>query len=226
MSSEYQETTHDFNVRFAECYGYHNGRVIVANDFIEEGGKIKLIYSEVRHNITNFRGLNIVTTEFSGSKKMNIEYDNDVFILPKLGYINCTDYAVYIERNHKRSSPSRYRRGLMMNQLKATNISFQEIAKFPERPINFTRIDHLTALSKFLFNPVYYSIDEALELILSGKKLSVAITNTIAIKLNERNNTITLMKNLWEIGEYNQDKNVFDLKTRIFNESLEGIIPL
>lgn len=228
MEIDYKESAHDFEVRFQECWGIKDEKVILSNSFNNSlNNQVSMKYYV----------LDKYKSEKIGNKKyqrywlrdteapINIEFDNNNFPIPKLGFINHSFFTLYFERKHKKSSPSRYRRGLRRDTLDISNPSLYELDVLLNGK-NFLRMDQDTLFQNSaydLFFPSFFSYEEALDSILSGERLAAAITPTIAIKYDLHDRSVVIMKNLWKIADYNEDFKKFNLRTSLFIDDLEEV---
>lgn len=221
---EYVESVHDYEVRFLECFGTLEEKVIFSCEFNEcnESNKSKMKYLEVINSNYNIGNLNFNIGSFEhDSHNKNISFNNDIFTLPKLGFINTSFFAVYYERRHKKSSPSRYRRGLRQDTLELKNISNYEVAMLTEgnNPVGSKHTLFFASIHD-LFFPHYFTYEEAIESILTFQRLSAAITNTLALKYDMTLNSIQLLKNNWVIGDYSDTKKGIILRNDFFIDDI------
>lgn len=223
--ANYVETSNDYNVRYEGCYGVKDGKIIYANGFYEgPGGMImRCFILEVAQNNKNKDGILSSKSAYQNNHTdIPIKFDNDMFPIPKMGYINHDTYCLFYERRHKKSSPSRYRRGLREDHVSISNISLYEADMLG---LTTFRKDHSRQVfdeaAYSLFFPKFFTPEEALKSITSGERLSAAISPTLAIKADYTQKSIVLLKNLWKIGDYSKKEGRFLLRTSIFNKSLD-----
>lgn len=224
----YKENAHDFEVRFLECYGVKDNLVFFSSNFMNVND------DEVS---MKYYGLEIHSPRTIGKYKYDryllrdnyepevIQFDNNLFPIPKLGFINHAFFTIFFERRHKKGSPSRYRRGFRRDTVDITNPSLYELDCLFGNNNEF-RMDQDTLFQNVaydLFFPSFFSYEEALDKVRSGDRLAAAISPTIAIKYDSRNNSICLMKNLWKVGDFNEEANAFSMRTPIFNNDFEEI---
>lgn len=206
------ETVHDLEVKYLDCLGIKGNSVIKAVGFRQGNSK----------NIIQYRKI-----EPSGSVSSTIEetFDSSFnFTLPKLGMINHDDYVIYIERTHKKSSPCRYRKGLRSDSLKFFNLSSKELKSVNKTNVvdssYFSFEDSTRRLAESIFFPKKFTFKEAIDEILDFKRLSVAFTSSLAVKLDSNSNKIILQKHNWMIGEYNSKNSLFEMYINTFNHDL------
>lgn len=214
-SEDYYEEPHDYQVKYQDCFGMKDGKVIFARDFVPLGSKIKMYY-------------NLVEESGALSMAKDIEYSNAIsFPIPKLGYINYKDHCYLVERQHKRSSPSRYRRGLRADTLSLYCPSHRELHQVGGRDLSnrdsFSIEDATLRLVNSIFNNSYFTYEEALDSVISYKALSAAFNSTMCIRLDSYVNRISLMKNKWLLGYYNPKDDLWELLTPIFNKDLDKL---
>lgn len=221
----YQETSHDFEVRFQECWGVKDNKIIFSASFNNEiNNTVKMKYyvlDEYRKEKVGNIGYQkywLKDTEVS----CPIEFDNQFFPIPKLGFINHSFFTLYFERRHKKSSPSRYRRGFRNDTIDITNPSLYELdVMLKDRNIfrmNREELFHNSAHD--LFFPKFFTYEEALKSIISGDRLAAAITPSIALKYDHNDKSIVIMKNMWKVGDYNEKTQSFKLRTSLFIDDL------
>lgn len=225
MVATYQEDANDFVVRYEGCYGVDESKVFQAINFNgTTSGDVNMTHSPIEFiKSTTPQGFlieNSYRPETYSSRLL--EFNNDLFPIPKMGFINHDFYVLFYERKHKKPSPARYRRGLRLENVEIKNLSNFEISALGLiniKPDNFQV--QLESSLKSLFFPKFFTYHEALEKVLSGERLSAAISPTLAIKVDGMYQSIVLMKNLWSIGDYCFKRKTFLLRTSIFNRSLD-----
>lgn len=210
------DTVHDLQVKYQGTYGLYNSRPIYLNDISQResspnGYEIFGKYCGVNGElIESFKSWDVA--------ELNLT-------VPKLGFINHTNLAILLERKHKKQSPTRYRKGLRADSLTITNISrieYKEAYSLPDPydTANYGEERVLAKLLHSLLTPVFYSYEEALSLLLSFKRLSCAITSSIALALDFRTNKIILYRNQFLVGSFDSKTNGFILETPIFTDDL------
>jgi len=136
--------------------------------------------------------------------------------------INYKDHVVFVQRRHKKSSPSKYRKALRSDTLSFISISPRELALLDKKDIgdmdNYDEAFRL--LSYDIFFPNNYSYEDALESVTTFKRLATAFTSTFLIRLDSTTNSIVLQKYEWVIGSYNKKKGLFEMTINTFNEEL------
>ena len=155
----------------------------------------------------------------------NIPIKNDLFPHPPLGFINHDFYLLRFTRPHQKVS-GRYRLGFHRDCVHVDNLNDYELRTFPEEirvntVVGRTQLFNNSLLS--LFFPTFYSYEDAISFILNNAKLGVAITPTIAIKIDGKKNTILLLKNEFTIGEYSPKSKKFSLRTKLYNKELTSL---
>lgn len=222
----YIEKASDYNVRYEGCYGVLNGKVIQALCFNDNSYGVRMSYVEITPSFYNETDDLILegTPNFKEKTLNKVPFNTDMFPLPKLGFINLKTHTVFIERLHTKPSPARYRRGLRRDTLSVALLSIEElVALNTHRALLNSYATHMgfQIIAPSLFFPKFPSYKGAVEAILSGKKLSVAIAPTIAIKADYKNSSVVLYKNRWPIGDLSSDNTHFILRTPFFNSSLD-----
>lgn len=223
--NSYIESAHDFEVRFLECWGVLDKEIIFSTHFFNKASqKVGMKY----YTLSQKKPVVIGGAEFprcgiseNDAEELEIPFNNDIFTLPKLGFINHSFFTLFYERRHKRSSPSRYRRGFRRDTININIPSIFELDTLfrDHNPIRRMGQEGLFENSAYdLFFPKFFTYEEALELVLSGKRLSAAINPSIAIKYDSKHNSIVLMKNMHNVGDYDEESNKFIMRTSLFNE--------
>lgn len=220
---EYVESSHDYEIRFLECFGVLDNKVIYSESFHKDTTGMKMNYRIANRTDSSEGDLLVHHCELEDLSYITpIEFDNTIFTLPKLGFINTSFHTVFYERYHKKSSPSRYRRGLRSDTLNIKVISESEINKIisPYSTKNPFNNSLFMDTVHDLFFPYYFTYNEALESILNYTRLSAAVTNTLAMRYNDNTNSIELLKNNWVIGDYSKKDESFKLRTNLFVDSI------
>ncbi len=227
MVATYKEEPNDFIVRYEGCYGVDGNEIFQAINFIgNSSGEVVMVYAPLDYSKAKTQQ-GFIVERFNRSDQYSskpIEFNNNLFPIPKMGFINHDFYTLYYERRHKKPSPARYRRGLRLENVDIKNLSSFEISTLNLKGVipEGSQLQVEPSL-KSLFFPTFFSYHEALEKVLSGERLSAAISPTIAIKADGLHNSIVLMKNLWAIGDYCFKRKMFLPRTNIFNRSLDQL---
>jgi hypothetical protein len=202
------ETAHDLTVKYSKCFVKYKDSIIRVEEFTQDGSEspIYIYYNTFK----NKNLLSVPSILFNQE-----EYD---FTLPKLGFINIKDSVVNVTRKHKRDSSSRFKRALHLD-----TIAYKDLSYVEKSYMSLSYSDPITKIVDDLFNPKFYTFEEAIESVLTLARLSTAITPSIAIKLNGITNTMDLVKNSWSIGSFNVDEGLFELNINIFNEELSDL---
>ena len=213
---------HDLSVKYTDCYGIKGSAVVRVMEFSSGSNSenaTSVYYRVLKPNGSSNSPTSCVFTE---------DFD---MTLPTLGMVNFHDHVVLVQRKHKKSSPSRYRKALRADTLTYNNLSSREldilgrdnkVRNEGEDPDGTLRI-----MSHSIFFPQKYTFLEALESVISFKRLSTAFSSSMAIKLDSITNKIVLQKNSWIIGTFNPDKGLFEMVNNTFNEQLLSLnIPI
>lgn len=144
-----------------------------------------------------------------------------IFTNPKLGYINSGIVCFFVERSHKVTSNSRYRKGFSLERIESTNTSREELKKLSKH--NSYPLTNLNKLVYDIFNAKYFDYEEAIIDIRNYKRLSVALSRTVCIKISFRSNKILLLRNNIVIGWFSNKKSKFILKSSSFVKELNTI---
>jgi hypothetical protein len=228
QNTHYVESAHDFEVRFQECWGVKGDKIIYSSSFHNDlSNKVKMKYYVLEEYKKEKVGNQTYQRHWLKDTDVSclIEFDNDFFPIPRLGFINHSFFTLFFERKHKKSSPSRYRRGFRQDTVDITNPSLYELDLLLGSK-NIFRMDRDSLFQNSvndLFFPYFFQYDEALKSILSGDRLAAAITPTIALKYDASDKSIVIMKNMWKIGDYDEKSTKFKLRTDLFNEDLREI---
>jgi len=207
-----EETAHDLQVKYQETYGLHNNKPI----YFYEARSM-----ESSPNKYEIRGLYIKRgeTEYTNFTSYNISEFN--MLVPKLGFINHDNLCLFIERKHKKASPTKYRKGLRSDNLLITNISSADYKEAYNKRDPYSTYDYgedavLRKILHSLFFPKFYTYADALSSLFLFKRLSCAISSNIAIALNFKTNKIMLYRNQFVIGFFNKKTSSFKLETDLF----------
>jgi hypothetical protein len=209
------ETAHDLQVKYQSTYGLYKNK--------------PALFTEALSKTNTLHGYEIYGYLFNsdGSIKENFttESMSDFnMVIPKLGFINHDNIVLLLERKHKRESPSKYRKGLRSDTLDITNLSAVEYSEAYsiEDPCNvycYGKDQVMQRILHSLFFPIFYTYEEAVELLLAFDKLSCAITSTLALKVDFKTNNIFLYRNNFQIGILTKTKRI-ELRTELFTDSL------
>ena len=149
------------------------------------------------------------------------------YSLPKLGLINFKGGVVLVNRNHKKGSPSKYRKSLRSDTLSYIDLCRRERLSLGE-PDYFSK-DYFDTDNMFkivgydIMYPKMYSYGEALESVINFERLSSAFSSSMCIRLDSYTNKIVLNKYQWSIGEWSDKDKMWLLKTNTFNKDLEKL---
>jgi len=209
---QYNENNHhELTVKYEGCYATKDNQVIKIGEFSSLSANLSTIYYSVIGRDGRY-----------GESKNRTLNEGFSFTLPKLGMINYKDHVVFVQRRHKKSSPSKYRKALRSDTLSFISISPRELALLDKKDIgdmdNYDEAFRL--LSYDIFFPNNYSYEDALESVTTFKRLATAFTSTFLIRLDSTTNSIVLQKYEWVIGSYNKKKGLFEMTINTFNEEL------
>jgi hypothetical protein len=214
------ETAHDLQVKYKGTYGLHLEKPIFITDIYPNSNTPKGYKIDAR-----YYNEDVSSTAFT-SKDIN-EFQ---MIIPKLGFINHKNTTIFIERKHKKESPTRYRKGLRADNLiiaHPSSLEYKEVYGIDPYDANYYGTEQvLLRVLHSLFIPETYTYQEALDELLNFKKLSCAITSTISLSLNFKTNSILLRRNQFVIGAYSPKLKGFVMSTDLFNDVLikSGVI--
>jgi hypothetical protein len=212
-----RERASDLRVKFDGCYGKLGSYVIKASTFNElTTDTSEIVYLRYTKGGREERRTEQFTTAFD-------------FTLPKLGAINFKDYSLFVERLHKRSSPSRYRKGLCSDTVEVLNPNSValELLHISTPFLNFSRRFGpseeriFRSLMYDLFFPTELSFEEAMYSVLSMSRISAAFSHSLTVSMNLSVDKFVLSKNNWVIGLYNEKSKVFEMLLDTFNEELD-----
>lgn len=207
--SQYQETTHDLEVKYLDCFGVMDEtKIFLAKGFTSaSNGKIDIHYSNFPNHL----------------EKAIYDPLRFQFLIPEMGYINAGLACYYLERTHKKPSPARYRKGFRSELVELISISDKELINIQsilafKTPLESSLLDRNKTyfFGMSLFEREYPLYSEALNDVLNYKKLSVAFNNNFCIKLDSYTNSIVLMYKQWIIGAYEATNNTWLIKTNLF----------
>jgi hypothetical protein len=204
---------HDLTVKYADCYGIRRGEVIRLREF-----------SGVSDSKTKAHYQRISSDGYKSDVDSALFDSTFDFTLPKLGFINFRDHVIQVIRQQKRSSPSRYRKGLRSDTVRFTNISSRELSFLNDEDVCIRNEDSFGKLFRVLSNSIFFpeqlSYAEALEAVLNSKRLAASFSSSLAIKIDSLSNKIVLQKNSWIIGNWNSTYSRWDMADNTFNEDL------
>lgn len=207
---------HDLTVRYSDCFGVRGGRVVRTLEFSS--------YSDTESNVL-FR----LIDENGSSSDVESKRFNDSFdmTLPVLGMVNFKDHVIYVQRRHKKSSPSKYRKALRADTIQYTNLSVKELLLLNRADITKDYSEEpefvLKRVAHAIFFPEQYDYEEALQSVTSFNRLATAFSSSMAIKLDSVTNKIVLQKNSWIIGIFNPKDNRFEMVMNTFNSQLDDL---
>lgn len=209
---QYNENNHhELTVKYEGCYATKDNQVIKIGEFSSLSANLSTIYYSVIGRDGRY-----------GESKNRTLNEGFSFTLPKLGMINYKDHVVFVQRRHKKSSPSKYRKALRSDTLSFISISPRELALLDKKDIrDMDSYDEAFRLLSYdIFFPNNYSYEDALESVTTFKRLATAFTSTFLIRLDSTTNSIVLQKYEWVIGSYNKKKGLFEMTINTFNEEL------
>ena len=208
-------SSHELSVKYSDCYGIRGDGVV---KLVEFGGSS----GDVSFKVVKESGDYGPTKDCVFSDKFNMS-------LPKLGLINFDNHVVLVGRSHKKSSPARYRKGLRADTLSFNNISLKEIKALNQKDLlnnayeNEDKERLLRIMAYSIFFPKTFTYEEALESVLTFKRLSTAFSSSMAVKLDIITNKVVLQKNNWVIGSFNPKTKSFDMMINTFNDQLKQL---
>ena len=212
QESEYvEENARDLNVKYQDTYFIKGDKVINAVEFTG-GNSPSILYRLLDKDGISGRLQNDIW--------VSSEYDVSA---PKLGFINTPTCALLVERSHKKSSPSKYRKTLRHDLITIQDISIKE-----NKAISNLYWDYNTHPTEDIFKKAIYNIlfpekltfQEALGKVLGYERLSAAFASSLAIRLDLTTNKIVLMKYQWVIGTYNTKRKAFDMLVNFYNNDM------
>jgi hypothetical protein len=209
------ETAHDLQVKYLNTYGLYGSKPAYIADIITRSANPSGY--AISAQVFNENGIKSITSKDISDFNM---------IIPKLGFINYKNMVVHLERKHKKSSPSRYRKGLRADTLTYLNLSAYEYkeAYSLSNPVDTYNYGEERVLQKILaplFFPVYPTYQEAIDSLISFKKLSCAISTTLALSLDFKTNKILLWRNKYVMGYYTPSLCKFILTTDLFKDEIK-----
>lgn len=206
-------TCSELSLKYLDCFGVKGDKVVYIVEFKNDGnGEVIVQYRTINNGEVSVLENDVFDSSFDMS-------------LPKLGLINHDNYVVLVQRRHKKSSPSKYRKALRADTLIVDLPSYKEIKLLNQtgKLINNIHEGSDIILRKFaedLFFPKMLTYKEALESVLSFSRLSAAFSSNMAIKLDASLNKIVIIKNQWTIGHLNKKSKRFDMIINTFNNQL------
>jgi hypothetical protein len=224
ISSLTGDTPHDLQVKYQGTYGRHKGRpclFIDANN--SNSAPLKYEVHGYYYKDSGAIDSSFISTDMS-------EFDMTV---PKLGFINHDNCVILLERRHKKSSPCRYRRalrsdGVLINGLSAAEYIEAFNKPYPYNPNEYGEDRVMQKILNSVFNPKFFSYAQALEEVSTFKRLSAAISSSLALALDFKADKLYLYKYQWPIGIYDFKKSGFNMSIDIFNDDIQkaGVIIL
>lgn len=236
-NSDLEVKLRDLKVRYTNCFGVivdsTNPNVITVNnvlfviDFERSGENIHIHYNY----LSPLNGKLITQTDIYTEERFT-------FPLPGLGFRETSNGLIYIERRHKKSGNSRYRRGFRFDNVKYHYVSNNEFLSLPNYKLpkvitqrdssivsensNTSSLKDSLELFFEIVNPLpQKSTSESITSVLSYEKLSSLITTKYCIKLDARLNVFTLIRGKFILGVYHLKDKVFYIPTDIFNNELD-----
>lgn len=200
---------HDLDIRYRDCYGLYNGKIIIAVDF--DTNPVRVIFKELLAN---------KTFTPSQSAKWGPAFD---FTLPKMGMLNYKNYTILAERVHKKSSPARYRKAIRPDVVLFSDISYRENMILNNSTPNFLNLyssSTFIEMASTLFNPKFYTYQEALDSVLNYERLAAAFSSSMAIAIDFAKNRIVLYKYGWIIAQLNLKTKKWKMLVDTFNQDL------
>lgn len=214
-NSEYEESANDYHVKYNNCYGILENKVVRALDFYnnddeDDNTKVVMDYKVLRNK-----------SWFSKSGGIDIIDDID-WTLPYLGAINVLDTVLFIRRRHKQSSPTRYRKALRLDLLDLYEPTKKEYSMLGKEGYSGGSENWNDVLSSIFF-PTQLGVEEALDSVLSLDRLGTAISNEYYFTLSNAINNIILWRGRNIIGIWNKNLKGFDISTSLFNDDLNSL---
>jgi hypothetical protein len=209
-----QEDLRDLELKYSRCFFVKDGSIFFLYSFNYVSGRVVAsIYTPSINGLTDQRV---------------IPFDDSFdFTLPKLGYVNTDKYSIFLLRNHKRSSSSKYRKGLTTDIIRSTISSDRELVStslpYPHSPNRMDNEYIIYSLASSIFNRVYPTYEEALQEVLSFNRLSCAFSTTYCIKLDSMLNKFVLLKNGWLIASWDNKKASWSIINPEFNIELSSL---
>lgn len=209
-------SSHDLQVMYTDTFGLVGNTVVkVVNIIGNEKQSKPMEYVEL------YKSGNKYILDIN-SKRSDLK-DID-FTLPVLGAINTDKYVVFTTRLHKKSSPARYRKGLCFETVSFDNVSKNECKKVGLKDIIDMDRDSLHTqflnMASFIFKPLVFTFEEALNSVLSFERLSTAFSSSYSIKLDSEVDSIYILRGIYPIAEYDDEAKGFRTFIDIFNEDL------
>ena len=205
------ESAHDLNVKYQETYVTKGSEVI----FLQE-------FSNSTPPTLHYKTL---TSSGNIGVLRSMPWDGSLFntLLPKLGLINIKDGVIYVEREHRRSSPARYRKTLRHDVVKISDLCSKEHRQLGDTSFDndyYTTADIFKKSLYSIFFPQHFAYEEALDLVLTNRRLAAAFSSSMAIRLCSITNKILLMKYQWPIGHYDFKTESFEMLIDLYKHDL------
>jgi len=179
----------DFNIKYKE----------VIAPFIDHKGKEGILLIEYLRNDGKLKGHCLDNNGSWKIASMSLDKVQLDFTMPPLGLINHKKAVVDITRKAKKQ----YRRGFTYSN-GIINLKVMEEFIYYEQVKDQEHISKSGELVTDIYNPLYYSVEGALDLILSKDRPTVAITNRYYISSSPRLPYIYLGFGGYVIGRVNE----------------------
>lgn len=167
------DTPDDFNLKYKDCVCYltHNKdntttEELFLIEYLDDNGKT--LYGYVN------RG-NTWATKYYKLADVDLS-----FHMPDLGLINHQGIVVYTARR----AAKQYRRGFTWKNEVITARTVEELLQIKAN--NYGGLSHSAGLVHDIFDPMYYTLDSALELMVQDKQPTIAISNRYYISMSTR----------------------------------------
>lgn len=207
----HKDTIEDYRVKYDLCYGILYDTVVRVDffDTVVDG-----------RDVAHYNKL--VNGVYQGGISEDVEsFVEDVdWTLPELGAINYKDTVVFLTRNHKQHSPSRYRLAFRYDIVEAYEPTYKEYGILGRSPIvsNGSIANHLI-INKIFFKDVF-TCEQALDSVLSFRRLGAAFSPNLYFTASASTNSFLLWRRDMIIGVYNKTKKRFKLMTDMFDDEL------
>lgn len=211
----YHDTIADLRIKYENCYGLYKGKLIFIDSFFTEEDSNGYSTGRLMCNYTQWTGMNY-TLEIEGILEMLPAVD---WTLPILGAINYHDTVIFLSRRHKQSSPSRYRKAFRFDIVHAFEPNCKEYNILERVPLTSNNGVSRKIVHKIFFRE-YFTPKEALEQVLSLKRLGAAFSHDYYITLSSSTNSFLLWRGDIIVGTYSKTHARFKLITNMFKEEL------
>jgi hypothetical protein len=166
----FSETPNDFNLKYRDCVCYlsqpkEESELFLIENISDTGKTL--------HGYTSKKGQWTTKTV----RTNNVDLD---FHMPDLGLINFKGYVLNVVRR----ATKQYRRGFTW---KNGVITFNVIEEMlPHYLGKGTAINKTAALVEQIFDPIYFSVEHGLNLLLSGERQTVALNNRYYLSMSTK----------------------------------------